>query len=284
MHFAPRSKMASQIVTASVSQLTSETLHSRRILSESKQSTIDSIFDGDVELEQSVKGYRFNVDSALLAAFAGPFKGKRVLDACAGVGVIGIAVSKRRPGATLTLIEVQDSLADFAERNLERNGLQDRASVHRGDIRAFKGTGAHFDLAVMNPPYFAVDEGKTSPEGEKAIARHQINGALDELVASIHKHLLSQAWLITVFPAHRVGQLFHALEHVGRRRQIIQPIYPFENADASLMIVAARTSRIPEARFLKPLVLHDVGGQQYTDEASRILDSGIWPWEIGNSL
>lgn len=243
--------------------------------------TVDSIFGGDVLLAQGRKGYRFNVDSALLAAFVDQLRGRRILDACAGVGVVGIAIARRRPHALVTLVEVQPSLAAFARDNVRRNQVSEQVRVLEEDLRYHKGHGGHFDLAVMNPPYFCVGEGKTSPKGERATARHQMHGALDELISSIHRHLLAQSWLVTVFPAQRIGQLQSALERVGRRRQLIQLIYPFDGQDATLVIIAARSSRVHETRMLSPLVLHSATTGSYTAHAEEILGSGRWAWDKG---
>lgn len=240
--------------------------------------TLDSLFNGTILLEQAANGYRFNVDSALLAAFARQLPARRILDACAGNGVVGISVAHAQPNAHLTLIEIQGSLAARAQNNVQRNGLEARATVIHGDLRTFKGHGAHFDLALMNPPYFTVDEGQTSPQGERATARHQLHGSLESLVSAVHRHLLPQSWLVSVFPTRRLPQLLAAYHAVQRHKLLIQPIYPRAGQDAQITIVAARSSRSPELRLLPPLILHESDAQVYTEETARILRTGSWEW------
>ena len=56
---------------------------------------LDSLFEGQLSLYQCTPGYRFSIDSVLLAHFAKVSAGEKVLDLGTGCGVIGLIMLYR---------------------------------------------------------------------------------------------------------------------------------------------------------------------------------------------
>ena len=54
--------------------------------------TVDTLYAGALTLEQPARGYRFNIDSLLLADFAGPRRAERCVDLGAGVGTVALSL------------------------------------------------------------------------------------------------------------------------------------------------------------------------------------------------
>ncbi|MGH7843462.1 MAG: methyltransferase, partial [Candidatus Binataceae bacterium] len=103
-------------------------------------------------------GYRFSIDSILLARFARPRRCDRLLELGAGCGVIAAILAKIRQPSAVVAIELQADLAALARRNFASNRLL-RATAIAADLRARKITGAaaaSFDYVVANPPYRAL--------------------------------------------------------------------------------------------------------------------------------
>src|SRR5690554_1914172 len=240
-------------------------------------SSVDALFDGAVQIEQALRGYRYNVDSVLLSAFAHPIVGENILDVGASAGVVGLALAHLAPTRQVLLVERQATLATWCRRNIDRNALNDRCLVEETDIRELRGRAQHFDGAVMNPPYFRPGAGRQSPIGERALARHQVHGALDALVAATARHLYCWAPLCAVYPAEGTGELLDALFQVGRRAIELQPVLPIADHEARLVLIAARQSKSHSLNLLAPLVLH-TEARDYTPEAKIILETGHWPW------
>ena len=88
--------------------------------------TEDRWLGGRLALVQPRRGHRVGTDAALLVAAAGTPEG-RIVDVGAGVGAVGLALAKRSTLASVDLVEVDPELAQLAESNAARNGLQ-RAS------------------------------------------------------------------------------------------------------------------------------------------------------------
>lgn len=240
--------------------------------------SIDTLFDGALQLEQGLRGYRFNVDSVLLCAFAHHVLQGRLLDVGAGVGTIGLGLAYLDDTRRVDLVERQPRLAAFARANIERNALTSRCTVHHSDIQSLKGQKHHYDGAVMNPPYFRAGAGRQSPQTERAQARHEVHGDIQELVASTVRHLYRHAPFCIVYPAERLGALLAALDHAKRRHVHIQSVLPYHGAAATLALVCARASRTHTTRLYPPLILHD-NARNYTPDAATILRTGRWAWD-----
>jgi 16S rRNA (guanine1207-N2)-methyltransferase len=75
----------------------------------------------------------------------------RVLDLGCGWGAVGVAAAKAARGGQVVLTEVNRRAARLAERNLERNGIEN-AEVRVGEF--FGPVAAEqFDVIATNPPY-----------------------------------------------------------------------------------------------------------------------------------
>lgn len=241
------------------------------------KTSVDTIFDGALKLEQGLRGYRYNVDAVLLAAFAHSVVGDHVVDVGAGAGPVGLGLAHLRDSRHVDLVERQPRLAELSRANIARNQLTDRCRVIESNIQNLKGKTRHYDGAVMNPPYFRCGAGRQSPTNERALARHEVHGTIAELVASTVRHLYPQAPFCIVYSAERLGALFSALDTVERRNIQLQSILPYKHAAATLVLVAARASKVHTTTVLPPLILHD-DGRNYTPAAAEILRSGQWPW------
>jgi tRNA1Val (adenine37-N6)-methyltransferase len=142
--------------------------------------TRDSILRGRVHILQRRRGYRFAVDSLLLAAFARVGPGDRVLDVGTGHGTVLLALHARRRFREGVGVEVQPSLAGLARRNMALNRAEGKITVLETDVRRFY-PDAPFDAVVANPPYRRISQGRLAPDSEKASARHEILLSLGEL-------------------------------------------------------------------------------------------------------
>jgi HemK-like putative methylase len=107
-------------------------------------------------IRQPERGYRFSIDSVILAGFAAPLCRGAVLDLGTGCGVLLLLLSRLAPGMfTGTGVDLQEDLLDFARRNFRDNRPDGRLVASPGDFRGeIPGVEpGSFDLVVSNPPY-----------------------------------------------------------------------------------------------------------------------------------
>jgi tRNA1Val (adenine37-N6)-methyltransferase len=239
-------------------------------------STRDEILRGRLALWQPERGYRFNVDSLLLAHFAAADADRaRVADLCAGVGVIGLALAIRAGAASVTLAELQPAMAELARKNVSENGLADRAQVVEVDLSDEKNAraqlpGASFDLVVSSPPYFSREAGPPVPSESEAIARHELKMSLADLAREARRLLVPNGRAAIVFPSERLVQLLGALDGEGLRPTRLRAIHPRPGAAANRVLVGAVKGSRAGLTVEPPWFVRDENGN-YTPESREAL-------------
>ncbi len=229
--------------------------------------TLDSI--RDIRLYQNKKGYRFSVDALLLYSFVNLQRAKKIADLGAGSGIIGLLLAKKYCDSSVALIELQDSLARLAEKNVKLNSLVDRVRVIGCNIRDIDAcsplTAKSFDLVVSNPPFRRQKTGLISSTDEKAIARHEIKLKLTDLIDASNYLLRSKGRLCIIYHPSRLVELIDTL----RKKQIEPKRLRFVHSDiiteAKIVLVEAVRDGRAEMKIEKPLYIYKEDGT-YTDE------------------
>ena len=103
-------------------------------------------------------------------------EGEAAVDLGTGTGIIPILLEAKTKGKHFTGLEIQEEVAEMAERSVRLNQLEARVDIVRGDIReASRLFGkASFDVVTSNPPYMNDNHGLKNPDLPKAIARHEV--------------------------------------------------------------------------------------------------------------
>jgi ribosomal protein L3 glutamine methyltransferase len=76
----------------------------------------------------------------------------RVLDLCTGSGCLAILASRTFPNAQIDAVDLSKDALAVAARNVRDHGLDDRISLHLGDLFAAVGR-QRYDVIISNPPY-----------------------------------------------------------------------------------------------------------------------------------
>ena len=78
--------------------------------------------------------FHFHLDAVLLARFAYvPIRSGKIVDLCAGNGAIPLFLSART-NADIIAVELQERLANMAERSVQYNGLENRIRIVNDDV------------------------------------------------------------------------------------------------------------------------------------------------------
>ncbi len=166
---------------------------------------MDDLQFAGLYLIQDPDRFCFGTDAVLLSAFASVRARERVLDLCAGTGVIATLL-KARTGAQLEALEIDPVLCDMFSRSCAYNGLT--IPIHCMDMRDAAKTLGHgvFDAIVCNPPYF--EGGSVSPSPARALSRH---GDIEEVCQSAAQLLKNGGRFFVCYPAAQLVQLLCAL-------------------------------------------------------------------------
>jgi ribosomal protein L3 glutamine methyltransferase len=145
-----------------------------------------------------------------------PASVKNVLDLCTGSGCLAILASRSFPNARIDAVDISKDALDVAARNVAEYGLQDRVSLHRGDL--FKPLGdKRYDLIISNPPYVDAEGMAELPRECRAEPELAFDGGADGL--DIIRRILQQA-------GRHLTPQGGLLCEIGRGRGLLEAAFP----------------------------------------------------------
>ncbi len=238
-----------------------------------EEETLDEILNGLVRVYQKKKGYRFSIDSILLAHFASLKKHARFIDIGCGSGVILLILAKRYPDTRGVGLEVQENLAVMARKNSLMNNLQGRIEIIRGNARHVKHIFEErsFESVVFNPPYRKLNSGRINPHEEKAIARHEIKGSLKDFLNAATYLLKSKGRVFAIYPAKRLVEMIYLFRQSGIEPKRMRLVFSDMSSDAAFALVEGKKDSREELTLEAPLFIYDRQGN-YSAEMSGLFN------------
>ncbi|MGN0658859.1 MAG: tRNA1(Val) (adenine(37)-N6)-methyltransferase [Emergencia sp.] len=175
---------------------------------------LDETGFGDLKIYQDPEEFCYGVDAVLLAGFAAEgasaAKGRsgagRIMDLGTGTGIVPLILSHKTDAGYIGGIELQENSFRLAEKNAEINMLGGRLHFFRANVRDFEpgDLAETFDIVTANPPYTRESGGLRSANMAKALARHEIEGNLDDFVKLAAKLLRDKG---DFYMVHRPSRL-----------------------------------------------------------------------------
>ena len=146
--------------------------------------TLENLLLDNLFIIQKKDSFRFGMDAVLLAAFARARPGETIVDLGTGTGIVAILMSAKTKAKKIIGIEIQPDIAEMARRSVEGNGLSDKVSIEVMDIMEASRhlPAGKIDVVVANPPYSKWGGGLPNPDESRAISRHEILCALEDVV------------------------------------------------------------------------------------------------------
>lgn len=246
------------------------------------EETVDEILDGSLKIRQSKRGYRFNLDSLMLAHFVSLRPRSVNMDLGCGNGVIALVLAKRYPLTHWTGLEIQEGQASLSHKNVEQNGLDQRVEIVLGDAREVKRnfTAHSFDNVIFNPPYRKLSSGRINPLQEKAIARHEIKGSLADFL-NASKYLLKPAGRVfTIYPAKRLIELVVLFRKNNIEPKRMKLVFSDAVSDAEFVLVEGRSGSREELKMEPALYIYKEP-QKYTQDMKNIFSELAFPPAAG---
>ncbi|MGX1319553.1 ribosomal protein L3 glutamine methyltransferase [Bradyrhizobium sp. USDA 377] len=141
---------------------------------------------------------------------------ERVLDLCTGSGCLAILAAHHFPNAVVDAVDVSKGAIEVAARNVAEYGLEERITLHRGDLFAPLGD-SRYDLIITNPPYVDAEGMAALPPECRAEPKLAFDGGADGL--DVVRKILRDA------PDHLTpgGGL---ICEIGRGRELVDEAFP----------------------------------------------------------
>ena len=236
-----------------------------------EEETLDKILDGHLRVFQKKKGYRFSLDSILLAHFVSLKPRTCAIDLGCGNGIILLILAKRFPHINCTGLEIQENLALLAQKNTQLNGLDSRIKILAGDAQKITDIfcSHSFDTVIFNPPYRKLNSGKINPYPEKAIARHEINGSLKDFLKAAQYLLKPAGKVFTIYPAKRLVELVCLFRNSDIEPKKMKLVFSDNFSEAEFALVEGKSGGREELKMAPPLFIYDQN-KNYTEEMAGI--------------
>ncbi len=236
--------------------------------------TLDQLFPGNLRLWQAKAGHRYSVDAVLLARFVCLAPCRQIADLGTGNGVLALLLSCLSATEKISCFELQEEMAARALRNVKLNGLSGRISIYQGDIRRIKEIhpGGMMDLVVSNPPYRSVNSGRVAPNDERALARHEMAGSIEDFAVAAHWLLKSGGRFAVIYLAERLNALLAAMTRAGIEPKRLRMVHATVDRPAKLVLVEGVNGGRPGLLVERPLALYEgcQGERRYTDEVEQM--------------
>ena len=232
---------------------------------------IDDLNRCGYKIIQNTKKFCFGMDAVLLSSFAKANEGNKVVDLGTGTGIIPILMEAKTKASSFIGLEIQEESVDMATRSVVMNNQQDKITIKQGDIKtASKDLGAAmFDVVTTNPPYMNNAHALVNPDEAKAIARHEIKCALEDVVREGSKLLKVGGKMYMVHRPFRLIEIITMMKKYKLEPKRIRFVHPYIDKEANMVLIEACKGGKSMVKIEKPLIVYkDVN--VYTDEIHNI--------------
>jgi tRNA1Val (adenine37-N6)-methyltransferase len=235
---------------------------------------IDDLQYKDLKIIQETDGFCFGIDSILLSDFAKNIKkNSKVADLGTGTGIIGLLLCKKTNLAEMTGIEIQEDVANMAERSIKLNNLEEKFRIINSNINEIFSKKLLeknvFDVVVMNPPYKEVGTGEINESEKKLISRHEIKANLSDFIKTASGLLEDKGELYIVHKPERMPDIIQKLRENKIEPKELRVVYSNKNSEASLILIKAVKGGKKFLKIDRPLYIYNESGQ-YSDEIKQI--------------
>jgi tRNA1Val (adenine37-N6)-methyltransferase len=222
-------------------------------------------------MAQPEHGFRFAVDSLLLAGFAP--RADRVLDLGTGCGVIGLGyLLLHGAGPTVLGVDSNARMISCARLNAKRLGLSPSFQPLLADVVEIRRDQdlqpESFDLVLLNPPFRIPGSGRLSVNPLKRAARFEELAGLGEFLDGAAYGLRNRGSLCLVYLAEQLAPLLESLRAARLEPKRMALVHGHAAAPGKIVMVEARKNGRPGLRVDPPLVLYrNAAGRELTEAA-----------------
>lgn len=240
---------------------------------------IDDLERNGYGIIQKNDGFCFGMDAVLLSGFANVRAGGTAVDLGTGTGIIPILLEAKTRGSSFYGVELQEAMAEMAERSVRLNALSEKVHIVRGDICGISGNAdadavtaelreklkGRVDTVTSNPPYMKQNHGLTNPGDAKAISRHEVKCSLKDVCRAASVLLKNGGHFYMVHRPLRLPEIISELKAVKLEPKRLKPVYPFADREANMILIDAVKGAGEECRLEKPVIVYKEPGV-YNDE------------------
>lgn len=209
-------------------------------------------FDNGISVYQNDNYYKFTTDAILLAKFCNIKHSDHVLEMCAGSGVISFYAYSLCPFSKIYLNEIQPKMCDIINENIALNGFKRKSILFNYNLKELKlcDFSKPVDVIICNPPYQKLNGGKINERYEIALARHELEATLEDIIKKGSELVKDKGRFYMVHQANRSTEAIILFHKYGFEVKQMQFHYT-EGKDAYLVLIEAIKGANPGVKILK---------------------------------
>ena len=210
-------------------------------------------FDNGISVYQSDNYYKFTQDAILLAKFCNIKHSDNVLELCAGSGVISFYAYSLCPFNKLYFNEIQPEMCTIIEENIKFNNFKRKSKIFNCNLKDvnLNQFSKPLDVIICNPPYFKANtNSKVNEKREIALARHEIEATLEDIIKKSSELLKDKGRLYMVHLASRSAEVSYLCSKYRLEPKRIKYIFNGDK-EAYLVLIEAVKNAKPGVRISK---------------------------------
>ncbi|AJA46228.1 putative O-methyltransferase [Clostridium pasteurianum DSM 525 = ATCC 6013] len=228
--------------------------------------TLDDLQLKGIFVIQKKNAFRFGVDAVLLANFAKIKRNMTVIDLCSGTGIIPFIISAKTKASNILGIEIQEDMADMANRSVIYNKLNDKIKFIQGDIKNSNliKSITKTDVITVNPPYKLQNSGILNINDKNAIARHEVCCNLEDVIVASRKLLKDNGKMFMVHRPERLADILCLMREYKIEPKVIQMIHPSVNKAPNIVLIEGQRDGGKFLKWMEPIYIHNHDGSYST--------------------
>ncbi len=228
---------------------------------------------GKIQVIQKKTGYRFNLDSILLAYFSKLKNNSKVIDLGTGSGILILLLNLKYKNLKFYAVEIQKNLYEIAKQNFKINNIE--VKLYLENVKNIKNlfNPQSFDFVITNPPFFKKEMAKSKNE-EIQIAKSEIKGTLEDFISASSYLLKNSGKLFLINNTTRLSETIYLMKKYKIQPKRFRFVHPTINENATNFLVEGIKGGKESGEIVeKPLIVYKNPKEKiYTEEIDYVLN------------
>lgn len=225
-----------------------------------QETTVDTILSKNIKICQPKKGFRFSIDSILLARFISKRKVENIIDIGAGSGIIAILLNKLYNYQDIDALEYQHSMYKCLKKTITLNSLANKIHPINIDLKQFRPQ-KKYSLMVSNPPYRKSNSGRICNTQDENMARFDDELNIIDLFRFARSYLENFGSLYISYDADLTEELLGNCRDFNLEPKRIQFFHPDLDKPARLVFIEFKKGAKVEL-IVEPPLFQKINGQR----------------------
>jgi tRNA1(Val) A37 N6-methylase TrmN6 len=214
-------------------------------------------YDG-LKIYQYDDRFKFSLDSILLAEFVELKPSiKTIVDFCSGNAPVPMILSTKTR-AKIYGFEIQKDIFELGQMSIIENKLDNQIEFINSNIKNVLDylLPESVEVVTCNPPYFKFtkDSSLINDDYAKAVARHEIEMNMEDIMISAKYLLKNKGFLYLVHRCDRLEEIFHCLVKYNFSVKKMQFIYTHNDKEAIMVLIkATKNGKMGNLKVLPPI-------------------------------